>query len=132
MHRRRRCVDQEAPAGSLRQASPPSRQDRLPGERPRGRHVRVPEKRTSRLRAVAYPRRGEFCSENGGEGPPQMGGPKGEIHSDRTRHSGATKSSNQKKLTRRRSRTCSTENPEATRAKSCRAGRRSSSAGREL
>src|SRR6266403_3225027 len=44
-----------------------------PGERPRGRHVRVPEKRKARLRAVAYPRRGEFCPENGGEGPPQMG-----------------------------------------------------------
>src|SRR5213592_2415323 len=64
--RRRRRV----PCARLRPiASGPS-----PGSgRPRGRDVRVPEKKKTRLRAVAYPRRGEFCPENGGEGAPQMG-----------------------------------------------------------
>src|SRR3989454_4355962 len=65
IRRRRR-----APCVRLRPiASGPS-----PGSgRPRGRDVRVPEKKKTRLRAVAYPRRGEFCPENGGEGAPQMG-----------------------------------------------------------
>src|SRR2546426_4361825 len=91
IRRRRR-----APCVRLRPiASGPS-----PGSgRPRGRDVRVPEKKKTRLRAVAYPRRGEFCPENGGEGAPQMGDLRVTSTVIGPAIRGATKSSNQKKLT---------------------------------
>jgi len=54
-------------------------------------------------RAFVYPRRGEFCPENGGEGAPANGGPKGEIHIDRTHHSGGDEVLESEKLTLRRS-----------------------------